>query len=426
MVGQVSRRWVRAALPAFAAAWLAAAGAAEGKAWREYTGCKLLDNPANDGDSFHVTIGSLKSAKAKHKLLRLYFVDTPESEGSLPDRLELQRKYWGLADAQEVIHYGKMAHHFTEEFLKDGFTVYSKLDDALGRSKMDRDTALVVNAKGEDLATALVRNGLARVGGFSADLRELEAYKCTADQFYARLKKAEKEAKKERKGCWAGSPQQGRFVSPVFNRPALGGGTARPGLPAAIAGREKDEPKAPAKPAAQPAPAPRSAAPQAGTPVAPQQAAPLADSNRIFLKKGIPIYSTRDPMSTTPLQHLDAHQYVTFLEGVTATRARIRFQIGEKNYEALADFADLGMDQSGAGGLVTGADGGTWGSLRVNRSTPIYRLDADNRPVVAGHVPPGTVLKISGNLNPNVVRVSFDLPNGRTIRGMARVVDLRQ
>ena len=185
------------------------------KKWRVYTDCVLRmgekgnENKyeeANDGDSFHVTIGSLKSADASHKLFRLYFVDTPESDSSLPERLEDQRKYWDLPDLQTVVRCGKEAKMFTRRFLAQGggkFTAYSKLQDALGRSKKDRDYAMIRNALGEDLGLALARNGYVRVSGMTVDLSELDEYGKTAQRWNHELKAAEDKARAERRGCWA-------------------------------------------------------------------------------------------------------------------------------------------------------------------------------------------------------------------------------
>ena len=108
-------------LPWMAALFLLAAlasPASAAKKWRDYPGCVLRESGGNDGDSFHVTCTSLKSSTARHKLIRLYFVDTPESEGSLPERLEVQREYWDLPDHATVVKCGKIAHKFTEDFLK--------------------------------------------------------------------------------------------------------------------------------------------------------------------------------------------------------------------------------------------------------------------------------------------------------------------
>ena len=49
--------------------------------WVALTNCRYLPNPANDGDSFHVAAGN------KKYLFRLYFVDAPETDASLADRI---------------------------------------------------------------------------------------------------------------------------------------------------------------------------------------------------------------------------------------------------------------------------------------------------------------------------------------------------
>lgn len=62
----------------------------------------------------------------------------------------------------------------------------------------------------------------------------------------------------------------------------------------------------------------------------------------------------------------------------------------------------------------------------AKKAVPIYRLDAEKKPVVAGQVPPGTVVEVTGAGNGKVVRVSVELPNGKKGKGLARVADLRE
>lgn len=242
------------------------------KKWRVYTDCELRMGEkgkedkyegANDGDSFHVTIGSLKSADARHKLFRLYFVDTPESETSLPERLEDQRKYWDLPDIQTVVRCGKEAKLFTRRFLAQGkFTAYSKLQDALGRSKKDRDYAMIRNAAGEDLGLALARNGYVRISGMKVDLSDLDEYGKTAQRWQHELEAAEDKARAERRGCWAystnlpGTSPFARPAGPVARPPAAApmpavGGGAAPGTGVAPVARPAGVPAA--APVARPA-----------------------------------------------------------------------------------------------------------------------------------------------------------------------------
>jgi endonuclease YncB( thermonuclease family) len=274
-------------------AWLGGFGvlpaAQAAKQWRDYTDCTLIANKANDGDSFHVNIGSLKSAKAKHKLIRLYFVDTPESDASLSDRLEVQRAYWNLPDIPTVIKCGKEAVKFTEAFLKDGFTIYSRLSDALGRSKMDRDYGMVINSEGKCLITELVRNGLARLHGSSTDLSELPEYKCSADVFWRRLRQAEAEAKREKRGAWAYSG------APLSRLDAL---------------------------------------------TAPRQ----IDEQEVVLSRAIYIYPLQPLTAQQPMGRVQAGVTLQVLKGISPERAHIRFTTSSgQSYEGAARFVDLGL-----------------------------------------------------------------------------------
>ena len=92
----------RLGLLGLAACLLAAAppDARAAKKWREYTGCNVIPNASNDGDSFHVKPSNIKT---RRYLFRLYFVDTPESEKSLPERLQEQADYFGIAYPMDVV-----------------------------------------------------------------------------------------------------------------------------------------------------------------------------------------------------------------------------------------------------------------------------------------------------------------------------------
>jgi hypothetical protein len=74
------------------AIWLAALdpGDAKGKEkdWITLENCHLIPNEANDGDSFHVR------ANDTEYLVRLYFVDAPETAGISAARLIEQSEYF--------------------------------------------------------------------------------------------------------------------------------------------------------------------------------------------------------------------------------------------------------------------------------------------------------------------------------------------
>lgn len=256
------------------------------KKWREYTGCEVIPNASNDGDSFHVKPSNIKT---RRYLFRLYFVDTPESEKSLPERLQEQANYFGIPDPMDVVKVGKDAVKFTENFLASGnFTVYSRLADALGRSAKDRDYAMVMNAAGQDLSTELVRHGLARVYGQGTDLTELEAYGKDEDSWWRRLRQAELDAKKEKLGAWA-----------------YAGGPANP-MDALFAPRQVDE-------------------------------------QDVILARPIYLYPL-DPRNVQPMGQLKAGLTVHVVKGATPDKAHVRFTSSSGQvYEGLARFTDLGI-----------------------------------------------------------------------------------
>jgi hypothetical protein len=89
--------------------WIAAVDAAargESKGWIVLKDCRLIANPANDGDSFHVSVGD------KEYLFRLYFVDAPETDAMNPGRLVEQAKYFTITVPQ-TIEVGQAAKEFT-------------------------------------------------------------------------------------------------------------------------------------------------------------------------------------------------------------------------------------------------------------------------------------------------------------------------
>ena len=93
------------------AIWLAALdpGDARGKEkdWITLDNCQLIPNKANDGDSFHVR------ANDTEYLVRLYFVDAPETASIGPARLIEQAEYFGVSVPQ-VIEIGLDAKKFVE------------------------------------------------------------------------------------------------------------------------------------------------------------------------------------------------------------------------------------------------------------------------------------------------------------------------
>jgi DNA uptake protein ComE-like DNA-binding protein len=152
--------------------------------------CRLIPNPANDGDSFHVSAGE------KEYLFRLYLVDAPETDEMTPRRLIEQAKYFSITVPQ-AIEAGRTAKDFTQEKLSQPFTVFTHMSDAMGQSRLERFYAFVETKEG-DLGEQLVRNGLARCYGFKAAPPGLTSSRIEVE----RLQQFEDEAKRDKVGAW--------------------------------------------------------------------------------------------------------------------------------------------------------------------------------------------------------------------------------
>jgi endonuclease YncB( thermonuclease family) len=126
--------------------------------WVTLQNCKLVDNPNNDGDSFHV------SHKGKTRIVRLYLVDTPETILFDRGRINEQASFFN-ATREKTLLAGFLATTLTTKLLKSPFTVVTKGEDAKGMSKGGREYAIVTTGNREDLARILLEHGLARSYG---------------------------------------------------------------------------------------------------------------------------------------------------------------------------------------------------------------------------------------------------------------------
>ena len=188
------------------AIWLAALdpGHAKGKEkeWITLDNCQLIPNKANDGDSFHVR------ANDTEYLVRLYFVDAPETAGISAARLIEQAEYFGVSVPQ-VIEIGLDAKKFVDAKLSEPFTVVTRLAGGLGRSKVQRIYGFVRTKEG-DLGEQLIANGLARIHGTTA---ATPGGSTSADE-REKLAQLENETKRRQVGGWSISGQQSNGIGP--------------------------------------------------------------------------------------------------------------------------------------------------------------------------------------------------------------------
>src|SRR5215470_70839 len=119
-------------------------------------------------------------------------VDAPETDEMTPRRLVEQAQYFAITVPQ-AIDVGQAAKEFTREKLSEPFTVFTRMSDAKGHSRLERFYAFV-RTKDGDLGEQLVRNGLARSYGFKAVPPGLRNSRLESEK----LRQFEQQAEKEK------------------------------------------------------------------------------------------------------------------------------------------------------------------------------------------------------------------------------------
>ena len=163
-----------------------------------FSNVRLVNNPANDGDSFFV------ESDGRYFHVRLYFVDCPEtsiSSKSDARRVREQTRYFGLSPAARTIHFGNEAKTFVERILAKPFTVHTAFASALGRSAKGRVYGFITTVDGDDLASLLVKNGFARTHGIGRETPN----GIRRDEMIERLRDLETSAMLKRIGIWSES-----------------------------------------------------------------------------------------------------------------------------------------------------------------------------------------------------------------------------
>ena len=161
------------------------------KKFLRFTDCEFLDTAYADGDSFRVRVDG------QERVLRLYFVDAPESDTRFPVRNAEQAEYFGITPEQSVAM-GKVAKQFVHDLLLGKkLTIYTRWASALGSSKLPRHYA-IVEVDGRNLADVLVEAGLARLHGTKVTLPE----GTKAEDYLERLGELEAAARTAKRGAW--------------------------------------------------------------------------------------------------------------------------------------------------------------------------------------------------------------------------------
>lgn len=171
----------------------------------EIKNCTLVPTDWADGDSFLV-----RTPDGQEHTVRLYGADCIEwhiGDKTDADRLREQRRYFGISDhggspqtsISAAIGFGEKAGQRCVELLAKPFTLHTAFADARGDGKHKRIYGFVRTADGKDLATELVRAGLARAYGVYRETPE----GLSRDDWKEELADVELQAAKRSAGVWA-------------------------------------------------------------------------------------------------------------------------------------------------------------------------------------------------------------------------------
>jgi endonuclease YncB( thermonuclease family) len=163
--------------------------------------CKLAEDRGNDGDSFRV-----KLPVGKTEIIRLYFVDTPESAfksygggQNNHKRIGQQAADMGGITPQQAVEIGKRAKAYTLNLLATKpFTLHTEWDDPFGDRRFHAFVEVEHQGKKRFLHELLVEEGLARVHTKGAPLPDGTSERKHEDH----LLKLQRTAKSKEAGAW--------------------------------------------------------------------------------------------------------------------------------------------------------------------------------------------------------------------------------
>ena len=166
---------------------------AERKQWQQLTQCRYVATKYNDGDSFRVNCGGHEF------VLRLYYIDAPETNLADGARVGEQRAYFGVT-IENILATGESATKRVSEILQEPFAVSTRWAVAGGRSAEPRFYGLV-DVGGKRLIEVLLAEGLVRTKGVVVNLPDGEKSKA----YLVKLRDLERQAKDQKRGAWAHS-----------------------------------------------------------------------------------------------------------------------------------------------------------------------------------------------------------------------------
>lgn len=166
-----------------------------------YRNCTLVDQRNNDGDSFLV-----KLPDGRDSILRLYFVDTPESAfksyrggDTNHARIADQAADLGGISSQQAVEIGKQAKHFTLALLASApFNVFTRWDSPFNDQRYHAFIQVKYGGKDRWLHEVLVEKGFVRIHTKGAAMPDGTSYQ----KQKSHLRELERNAKKAGVGAW--------------------------------------------------------------------------------------------------------------------------------------------------------------------------------------------------------------------------------
>ena len=163
------------------------------------THCHLVQDPANDADSFRV-----RTTNGEYRFC-LYFVDAPDANGSSPDTISSQCRYFGGLTEQELRGVARDAQLYVLNLLHDReFDVVTRWEPAPeeGTDQIQTCRGFVFlpggSASPVNLAELLVENGLVTLSHCSEPLPDLTS----PQAFQRKLQSIEQIAISRHSGGW--------------------------------------------------------------------------------------------------------------------------------------------------------------------------------------------------------------------------------
>lgn len=169
--------------------------------YETFPGCTLAPDRGNDGDSFRV-----KLPDGRTEIIRLYFVDTPESAfksygggENNHRRISQQAADMGGISPQQAVEIGKEAKAFTLATLeKAPFTIHTEWDSPFNDKRYHAFVEVKLDGKPRFLHELLVEQGLARIHTKGAPLPDGTSERKQKDHLF----KLQSTAKANGTGAW--------------------------------------------------------------------------------------------------------------------------------------------------------------------------------------------------------------------------------